>query len=58
MHVGLEGGDKDTLGDICRSPVLYIFEQRGCNLNKMSDEPLFVRDVALGEQLPGHYGTY
>lgn len=51
-------GDVDASGDIWRLPALSIFEQRGCNLKKMSDEPLFVRDVAPVEQPPGHYGTY
>lgn len=31
---------EDTSGDIWCSLTLYIFEQEGCNLNEMSDEPL------------------
>lgn len=49
---------EDTSGDIWCSLALYIFEQGGCNLNEMSDEPLSKGDVALGEQLSGYYRTY
>lgn len=49
---------EDTSGNIWRSPALYIFEQGGCNLNEMSNEPLSKGDVVLGEQLSGYYGNY
>lgn len=49
---------EDMSGDIWRSPALYIFEEGGCNLNKMSDELLSKGNVALGEQLSVYYRTY
>lgn len=49
---------EDMSADIWRSPTLYIFEEGGCNLNEMSDEPPSKGDVALGEQLSGYYETY
>lgn len=51
------GMTEGTSGDMWRSPALYIFEQGGCNLSGMSEEPLSEGAAALGEQLSGYYGT-
>lgn len=55
---------ENTFGDIWHMSAMYIFEQRGSNLNKMRAACQRIslipsmRDLAFTEQLVGHYGAH